>query len=272
MLPGQRRQPLHQFRAACFQIAIDLAVIGLENVEGRQRRRHALHVAVIGAAVHHALVEQRVHDVPPTGDHGEREARGDRLCIDAEIGCNAELALRAAQADAKPGDDLVANEERAVLVAQRPNAFEIARRRRNGPAIHHDGFHDHGGNLTAMALQGLFQKVEVVPGAHGDIAEDAGRHAGRTGDRHRRIGRPRLVQRWPRADIGLVAPAVIVALELQDLVAAGKGARQTEGHEDGFRARGREANHIGTRQESAETLRQFGFAWVLRGEELSFTQ
>ncbi len=117
MLLRKGREALHQFRAAGLEVAIDRAIMGFEDIQGCQRRRHALDVAVVGTPVHHALVEQRVHDVASARDHRQRETGRHRLCIDAEIGGDPELSLRPAQADAEPGDDLVADEESTVLVA-----------------------------------------------------------------------------------------------------------------------------------------------------------
>ena len=55
------RQPLHQLRAATLEVAIDRAVVRFQHVECRQRRGHALDIAVIGAAMHHALWDYFPH-------------------------------------------------------------------------------------------------------------------------------------------------------------------------------------------------------------------
>ncbi len=123
-----------------------------------------------------------------------------------------------------------------------------------------------------MAFQRLLEQIEIVPGTDCDITQNTRGHAGRTGDGHRCISGTRFVQRRPGADIGLVAPAVIVTLELQNLVAAREGPGKAKGHQHGFRAGGREANQPGPGQQATEPLRQFGFARILRGEELAFAQ
>ena len=128
VLLGDRRQALHQARAAALEVAVDGAVARFEHVERGECRGHALDIAVVGAAMHHALVEQGVHDVATAADHGERKAGGDRLGVDREVGLHAVASLRALQADAKAGDHLVADEERAVAAAK------IAHALRDSPA------------------------------------------------------------------------------------------------------------------------------------------
>ena len=167
--------------------------------------------------MHHALVQQRVHDIAPAGDHGERKAGGDRLGVDREVGRHARTAPARRAGDAKAGDDLVADEERPLGAAEIAHAGKVAVVGHDGAAIHHHRLHDDGGDLAGMAVEGGLERGEIVPAGDHDVIEHAFGHARRTRDRDRQFGRSRLVQRRPRADIGLVAPAVIMALELQDL-------------------------------------------------------
>jgi len=92
----ERRQPLHQPRPTLLQNAIDGAIVALQLVESRDGGSHALDIAVIGAAMHYAFVEQRIHDVTPASDQSEWKARRDRLGVNREISGDTELALRAA--------------------------------------------------------------------------------------------------------------------------------------------------------------------------------
>ena len=55
-----------------------------------------------------------------------------------------------------------------------------------------------------------------------------------------------------------------MALEFQDLGAAGEGPSETEGHQHRFGAGGGETNHLDARQQAAQPFGQFGLARMLR--------
>ena len=48
-------------------------------------------------------------------EHGEREPRGDRFCIDRDVSMDAVQTLGAGQAQPKAGDHFIDDEQRAVL-------------------------------------------------------------------------------------------------------------------------------------------------------------
>ncbi len=123
-----------------------------------------------------------------------------------------------------------------------------------------------------MTLEGGLERCKIVPARDHHVLQHAGRDAGRAGDRHRLVGRPGLVQRRPRADVGLVAPAVIVALELQDLVAAGEGTGQPHCHQHGLGAGRGEAHNFGAGQQPAEPFGELGLARMLGGIDLAVGQ
>ena len=81
-------------------------------------------MGVVGAAMHHPPRDQEVHQVGAAGDRGDREAVGDGLAEDGEVGRDAEQRLRAAGRDAEAGDDLVEDQDGAGLRADRAHAFE----------------------------------------------------------------------------------------------------------------------------------------------------
>jgi hypothetical protein len=88
-------------------------------------------------------------------------------------------------------------------------------------------------------MTALFQQLDDsrhVVGRHQD------RHVGHA-LRHARRGRPVIVRGSARSD-GVV-PAVEMADEAHDLVLAGMGARETNGHVRGLGAGGREAHLLG---------------------------
>ena len=65
---------------------------------------------------------------------------------------------------------------------------------------------------------------------------------------------------------------MIVALELQDLVAAGEGAGQPHRHQHGLGAGRGEAHDLGAGQQAAEPFGQLGLARMLGGVDLAVGQ
>ena len=97
---------------------------------------------------------------------------------------------------------------------------------------------DDGGDV-ALVGEGVRQRLVAVLGDDDLLAEDGGRDAGRTGDR---------LAGQDVADDAVV-PAVEVEGEADELVAAGEGAGESDGHHGGLGAGGVEAHLLGGRDE-----------------------
>ncbi len=97
-----------------------------EHVHGR-RHRGALHdVGVVGARVRVAAVGDHAHDRARAADGGHREAAAEALGQGREVGHDAVPLLGAAAAEAEAGDDLVEDEQRAVLARLGAQQLEVA--------------------------------------------------------------------------------------------------------------------------------------------------
>ena len=93
LLAPERREALHQARAARLETAKDRAVVRFQEVERGQRRRHALDIAVVGAAMHHALGES-IHEISSPGQGGHRKAVGDSFAESGQVRGDPEKFLR----------------------------------------------------------------------------------------------------------------------------------------------------------------------------------
>ena len=90
--------------------------------------------------------------------------------------------------------------------------------------ITHDRLDDHGGDVVALLLEQPAEEREIVVARRNDRVGDRVRDPPAPGETDRLVGITELghvVRRY--ADQGVVVDAVILALELHDLVAAGEG-------------------------------------------------
>ena len=92
----------------------------------------------------------------------DRKPVAQRLAQTGEVGAYAVMLLGAAGREAQPGDDLVEDGQRPVLVDEVDQRLELARTGLVGPR----GLDDHRRVLTRVALQGTRQRVQV-PGPDG---------------------------------------------------------------------------------------------------------
>ena len=76
---------------------------------------------------------------------------------------DVEASLRAGQAKAEAGDDLVEDQHDAVLRGHLAHRLEIARLGQDATGIAHDRFGQHGGDVVAFAPDRVLQRLRVVP-------------------------------------------------------------------------------------------------------------
>ena len=221
-----------------------------QAVQGGDGGGHGDGLAVIGAAVHHALGEF-IEQACLAGDGGDGEAVGDGLGEGGEIWRDAEFLLGAAGADAEAGDHLIEHQHGAVFGAGLAGGFQVAGLGEDAALVAHGGFHDDHGYVPLG--EAGFQRRGVVPGQDGDVhrrihdlAAAAGDGAGGAGGRG---GGPQHV----------VEPAVVVALELHHHAAAGGGAGDAQRRLHGFGTAGAEAHPLGAGDHLAHQAGGFGF-------------
>lgn len=165
---------------------------------GRERAAHEGPARGGSDAAH-----QRHHDVaPPADGAGHGVAPGEALAEHGDVRHDAEIGLCAAHADAEARDDLVEDQQRAELVAQRAHLPVVVREDGPRAALGAQGFEQDRRRSAAQAveLQLAPQGVEVVRrtflrGAGGAARDARGLHAAGVGQAHA-IGRAWSLQPW----------------------------------------------------------------------------
>ncbi|CUR59731.1 hypothetical protein NOCA2670019 [metagenome] len=163
-------------------------VLLLEHVEVGQRHRGGDRVTAPGVAVHEGVValEERLHQ-PVGGDHGAQRgvARGDALGAGDDVGLVAvALGGEHVTETAEGADDLVADQEDVVLVADLTDPLEVAGRRRETAAgVLHGLEEDRSDRVGAFELDGLGDPVGR-PQAEGLFVVLVDRGAVEVGVRH----------------------------------------------------------------------------------------
>ena len=194
-----------------------------QRLLGRDQRRHRDRLGVEGAAMQHAIGEE-VEQVGPARDCCNREAVGNRLRHQGEVGRDPEALLRPAAPQPETGDDLVEDQDGAMLAAGGECAFQIARRRRDGALVAHRRLHQHGRDIALGEPR--FQRREIVPAEDREPRARFRVLALATDHRRRRLLWTCRVQPRRRRPQDVVEPAVIMPLELDDGPLARGSTRQ----------------------------------------------
>ncbi len=207
-------------------------------LQGGQPGGHGHGVSGEGAGlVDVAAGGDALHDpaFPAVAAHGE--AAADDLAQGGQVGGDLEPGLGAAEGHAEAGDDLVEDEQGAVLVAESAQAFQEAGLGEHAAHVAGHGLHDDAGHLVAEGFEQVFGRLEVVVRGEEGVADHVAGHPGRPGDGqggHARAGRGQKT----------VVVAVVAALELDDLVASGVAAGQAQGAHGGLGAGVDHAQHL----------------------------
>ena len=128
--------------------------------------------------------------------------------------------LRAAAGDPEPGDHLVEDQERAVLVAEQSEPFEVPVVGRHDAHVRGDRLDDERRDGSFVRIEERGDLVEIVEGRDHGVARGAGGDAGRARDREGREPAPGAVREQR------VGVSVVAALELDQGVLARRGPRQ----------------------------------------------
>ena len=202
---------------------------------------------------------EALHQLGAAAERRRRQAAADDLAEDREVGRDAVALLRPAARDAEAGDHLVEDEQRPARVAQRPQRLEEAGGRRDDAHVAGDRLDEDRSEPFAVLGDRGRDRVDVVVGEHDRVAGDARRNAGgrRNPERHQ----ARAGAREQRVDM-----AVIVAGELDQPVAARRGARQAHGAHRRLRSGGDEPHHLDRRHRVHDLGRQVDLALGRRAE------
>ena len=154
-------------------MSVDGAVF--QRLDRGERGRDADRVPVVRPREHDpSSGRERVHVGRAADERGDREAVGHRLGERREVGRDPGDALVPAQVVSEAGDDLVEDEQGAVVSGQAPQLREVAGLGRHAPDVVGDDLDEDRGDALGMRSQGVLHRLRVVPGQDHRLVEDLG--------------------------------------------------------------------------------------------------
>ncbi len=143
-------------------------------------RRHGDRVAGQGPRlVNRAGRRQRFHDFTASAERAHRHTAADDFAETSQIRLHAVIRLRARQRHAEAGHHFINNQQRAEFIAQRTQARQEVRLRRNAVHVAGNRLHDDAGDVLRILLKRLAHRSEIVVGAgqgvFGEVRRDARR-------------------------------------------------------------------------------------------------
>ncbi len=181
-----------------------------------------------------------LHQLPPATVSAHRQAAADNLAKADQIRLHAENTGRRMIIQAEAGNNLVKNQDNAVLRAKAAHLGQKALGRRHHAHIAGHRLHNQAGHLALVGRQQLRQGGGVIVRADQSFRQQTGRHAGAGGHA---LGQQAAAAFHQQA----VAVAVIAALKLHQLAAAGAAAGHTDGAHCGLRAGINHSQHFAGR-------------------------
>ena len=191
----------------------------------------------------------------PADAPGAGIAAGHDLAEDGEVGVDAEVALGSRRPQPEGGNHLVEDEQGAVLAAEPFHLAVEFKVERASAAFGADRLHEHRGGAPAQLVpaQLPLQVVEVVGekllGVFKNVPGDAGRLRPLGAGNADAVGQ-------------LVAPAVVGAAHLQDVLFPRGQAGDPKRHHAALGARVEHAEHLHRGHELTDLLRQLVFILV----------
>ena len=201
------------------------------------------------------LSGQDAHDLAPAAERRDRIAVAHRLGVRGQVRPDAEVLGRPAPGEPEAGLDLVEDEQDPELLGERPHRRVEAGLGQDALGIAEDGLDDDRGDVLALALEQAAQEVDVVVAGRDDRLRDG---LGMPRPQARRTGLSlvaelgHVVRR--DADERVVVDAVVLALELHDLVAAGVAAGDAHRVHRGLGAGHRQARLLDPAGDLADEL------------------
>ena len=197
------------------------------------------------------------------------KAVGHRLAERREVGRDVHEPLRAADVVAESGQDLVEHQDDAVAradVAQERQERRLRLQHADARAMQH-GLDDHARVLVAVRRKELRDRLFVVVLQDGDMARRFRREPERFGDGHRCVVRSCRGQVGGYAEQDAVVPAVVRALELEDLGALRVEPRRAHRVAQGVGTAAAERAHLGRRNHFADSFGELHLPLMRRAEE-----
>ena len=233
--PEHRRGPLHHpWHAALLQDPLDavhqLAAVGLDpgqcppvdRLQGGDGRGGGHGVARVGPAVGDHPRSDLAHDLFPAAHGGQGKAVGQGLGVADQVRPELEVLLGASLGDPETGLDLVQDQEDPVFVAEPAQVLQVPWFGHDRGGIAHDRLDDDAGDVPPVLPHLALHELLVVEGHHVHELTETVRDPGAMG--HPQRGAPVTGPRHGGVTVpqGVIVKAVVVALELEDLVPPGK--------------------------------------------------
>ena len=193
----------------------------------------------------------------------QRESAANRLRQANHIRRHAKVFRSAAPAEFCARLDFVEDQQRAVLIAERPQPFQKSFLRHAEANVHHDRFQDDGRHFIRILSEPAFHRFQIIERSNQHICDARLRHTGPARHRFRILDIAEIVGRRMRfhAYQRCIVQSVVATFKLDDFVASSRGAGKTNGVHGGFRAAVAEAAHL-DRKTRADFFRQFPFQVV----------
>ena len=225
-----------------------------DDLEGLDRGCRGDAVAGVRAAVAD-LVGKHVHDLATPAERGRRIAVAHRLGERAEVRLDAEELGGPAARQSEPGLDLVEDQQDPEFLGEGAHLPVEALLRHDRLGVAEDRLDDDRRDLLAVPLEDPAKGVDVVVARRDDRVRDGARDAAAPGERDRRI-RVAELGHVVRADADqrVVVDAVVLALELHDLLAARVGAGDAHRVHRRLGARHGHAGHVDPARELLDEL------------------
>ncbi len=250
---GGGGQAIDQLAGALAQAGVE--AFSLNQLERGQPGSHRHRVAGQRASlIHRTQRGDAGHDVGAAAKGANRHAAAHHLAQRGQVRADAVQLLRAAQRHTEAGHHFIVNQHRAMAgtqLAQRGDKLGAG-----ADQIHIAGkrLQNHTSQLVAQLGKGLRQLFDVVVFQHQGVAGEIRRHAARAGRAKGQQARAGFHQQ-------AVGMAVVAAFKLDDLVTAGKAARQADGAHGGFGAGRHQAHRFNRRHQLDDFFgdQDFGF-------------
>ena len=208
------------------------------------------------------------HDGARPAEGRQRHAAADHLAEHGQVGPEAGnlprvQALRTAERHAEARHHLVQDQQRAVLRAQFTAASHEWHAGAHEIHVPGDRLDDHAGQVGAVQRERVLELLHVVVFQDDRVLHHFGRHAGAGGIAEGGQARAGLHQQR-------VGMAVVAALELDQLAAAGGAARQADRTHPGLGPRAHQPHHLDRRHEADDRFGELHFALGRRTEGEAF--
>ena len=243
--PGCDRQPgrlgsvldaAHQLLSGGGEFVVGARL--LEKFQSLDPGSHRERIAAQRAGlIHRPRRSHHRHDVGPTAVGTNRQTSTDHLPHRGEVGCDTEVSLSPAIADAETRHHFIEHQQGAVFLGEFAQSFEEAWFRLDEAGVSNNRFENHTRDRIGILGEKCLDGLQIVVRGCERVGRGAPRHAGG-------IGQPQGGHSGTGLDEEHVGVAVVAALELDHLVATGVSPHQTEHGHAGFRAAVDETNHL----------------------------